>query len=146
MPINGEWKNPALRRCDRKAAYPNWKVAEAVAQKVSVRIGELIIAYHCFHCGRFHIGHADRSQIIVRENAARPKARARGPIALPDVCPHCGKGIPEDRRRAARKSRTPTVYCSRRCQQNGSRKARRARREAAGTGNGSGAGADAATV
>jgi hypothetical protein len=134
MTINGEWKNPALRRCDSKAAYPNWKVAESVAQKISVRTGELLIAYQCFDCNRFHVGHADRCQIIVRQSASKPKKEAERAIVLPEMCPHCGQRIPEGRRRAAENSRTPTVYCSRKCQQHGSRKARRAKREADGRG------------
>lgn len=48
MPIYGEWKNPAPRRCDSKGAYLTWKVAESVAQEVSMGKGELVIAYHCF--------------------------------------------------------------------------------------------------
>lgn len=130
MPINGEWKNPALRRCDRKAAYPSWKVAESVAQKISIRTGELLIAYQCFDCNRFHVGHADRSQIIVRENASKPKTKVHTPIVFPTACPHCGQPIPDERRRAAQDSHTPIVYCSRKCQQKGSRRARRERREA----------------
>jgi hypothetical protein len=130
VPINGEWNNPALRRCDSKAWYPSWKVAESAAQRVSIRIGELVIAYPCFDCNCFHVGHPDRSQIIVRGTASRTPEKAPAAIILPRACPYCGGDIPDERRRAASMSSTPTVYCSRRCQQSRSKKAQHERKAA----------------
>jgi len=30
-----------------------------------------MIAYECYDCGRFHVGHADNSQRLVREEVVR---------------------------------------------------------------------------
>jgi hypothetical protein len=122
VPIIGEWRNPAVRRCLGKQAYRRIKIAEKVAHRVSEQKGELLIAYECFDCGRFHVGHADRSQQIVREEAERSW------FSLPTNCPHCGGPIPEERRVAARESGNRNVYCSTKCQQKGGKKARRGRR------------------
>lgn len=125
MPINGEWFNPALGRCYRKTRYPNSGIAEAAARRASLKTGELIIAYKCIDCRRFHIGHADESQIIAHQRPDPPKSVR--PIALPTICPHCNEAIPDERRREAERSGSPTVYCSRKCQQKHSRKARHKR-------------------
>lgn len=135
MPIKGEWNNPALRRCDGKASYSRWKIAESRAQLASLRIGELIVAYRCFDCGRIHIGHGDRSQVIARETASTRARKQSKIIDLPTVCPNCGGNIPDVRRQAAQSSGAQTVYCSRKCQQKGSRKARHAKRQASKTNN-----------
>jgi hypothetical protein len=120
MFINGKWKNPAADRCDRKQAYRTWKQAEKIAEKQSNKTGELIIAYQCFECSWFHIGHADKSQKNIRELPDLP--------SLPTTCPRCKQPINESRREAARRTGSPTVYCSVKCKQKWSRKLRYARR------------------
>ena len=57
--IKGVWKNPTKSRCDVKRAYPSMAIAEARANRATRRAGHLIIAYKCFDCGAFHIGHPD---------------------------------------------------------------------------------------
>jgi hypothetical protein len=81
-PIKGVWKNPTKSRCDVKAAYPSMAIAEAKASSASSRAGHLIIAYKCFDCGAFHIGHPDLSQRL-----AHPK---KVKIKTPPVCVLCG--------------------------------------------------------
>ena len=106
MPIYGEWSNPAQRRCLYKAAYGSWHLAEEKAQKASLKTGDLIIAYECYDCKKFHIGHADHSQHIVRQ------------VALSSVnsqCPRCHAPIPDERRYQAAESGNSTVYCSEKC-------------------------------
>jgi hypothetical protein len=122
VPAVGKWSNPAVKRCLGKQAYRRITIAEKVAQRDSERTGELIIAYQCFDCGRFHVGHADHSQKIVRQEVER-----RG-FSLPKSCPHCGGPIPEERRLAAWECGNRNVYCSTKCQQKGGKKARHARR------------------
>lgn len=103
--------------------------------EASKRTGsKLIVSYLCPDCGAWHIGTADKAQIIVRQ----PPAPSRNPDppkiptleALPLICPRCGNAIPEDRRQAAEQSGTPTVYCSRKCQEKACKKARHLRRDA----------------
>ena len=120
LPIIGKWKNPAVARCYGKQAYRRVKIAEDVARRDSERTGQLIIAYQCYDCGRFHVGHADLSQRIARQQFDR--------TCLPAVCPHCGGPIPEERRRSAWESGNRNVYCSKRCQRKGAKRARRERR------------------
>lgn len=130
VPINGKSFNPAFGRCYRKRRYPNWGLAEMAAEKASLETGELIIAYECVDCQKYHIGHADRSQIIIRQPPDPPKPKPTAPTGLPSVCPRCSSAIPEERRRAAEQSGTPTVYCSRKCQQKACKKERHLRRDA----------------
>ena len=122
MPVVGEWSNPADRRCYGKWAYRKMTVGEKMAQQDSARTGELIIAYQCYDCLRFHVGHADQSQQIVRHQAERSD------FSLPAACPNCEGPIPEERRIAAWESGNPTVYCSKRCQKKCGKKALRTRR------------------
>ena len=110
MPIIGEWKNPAITRCHGKARYPSMAIAEKVAQRDSEHTGELIVAYKCYDCARFHVGHADFSQLI-----ARKEQEARR-VELPTSCPRCGGPITEERRIAAVESGNSNVYCSSKCQ------------------------------
>jgi hypothetical protein len=128
MPINGKWFNPALGRCYRKRRYPNWGLAEMAAKAATRDTGELIIAYQCLDCQKYHIGHADQCQIIIRQPEEQPKPVPTTPVSLPFVCPRCSNAIPEERRRAAEQTGTPTVYCSRKCQQKACKKARHLRR------------------
>ncbi|WP_263367966.1 hypothetical protein [Edaphobacter bradus] len=68
LPIQPPWTNPASqRRCHGKRRYPSITLAETAAEKASYKTGELILAYQCYDCLRFHIGHADASQKIVRK-------------------------------------------------------------------------------
>lgn len=121
MPIDGEWRNPGVVRCYRKKRYPNWVLAEAAAEKASVRTGELIIAYECPDCGKFHIGHADKAQQITRQPPVVPAA------LLPTLCPRCGQPIAEERRLAAKESGNFNVYCSRKCSTKGTKMTRNQR-------------------
>ena len=109
MPINGEWFNPGTVRCYRKRRYTSWVLAETAAEKASLKTGELIIAYECPDCHKFHIGHADKAQQIIREPALVPAD------LLPTLCPRCGQPIAEERRLAAMESGNFNVYCSRKC-------------------------------
>lgn len=54
------------RRCDEKAAYRTMGKAELMAAKRSLLLSELLIAYECCDCGRYHVGHADESQKAAR--------------------------------------------------------------------------------
>lgn len=129
MPIIGEWKrNLTDGRCDTKHPFPFVKMAQKAARLASQRTGHLIIAYECIDCGLYHIGHADRSQIIVRQERPLKEPGPPKTIVLPTSCPQCGGPIPEQRRTAAERTGSSTVYCSRKCQGKGSRKARHARR------------------
>jgi hypothetical protein len=114
LKISGHWCNPAIRRCDCKRAFPNWEQAEIVAERHSLKTGELIIAYQCYDCLKFHVGHADESQKIVRQVRVNiPPQRMEKP--LPVNCPLCSQPIPSERREAAEKSGSSTVYCSIKC-------------------------------
>ena len=116
MPIIGQWTNPALQRCRGKRRYANWVIAEEWAEAASNRTGELIIAYKCYDCGRYHIGHADLAQRVVRSSAASLDSTPENTRApLPLSCPQCNEDIPDERRKAAECSGSPTVYCSQAC-------------------------------
>jgi hypothetical protein len=52
------------RRCDGKRSYRWMKQATKQAKLATERAGKLIIAYECYDCGAWHIGHADLSQQI----------------------------------------------------------------------------------
>ena len=121
MPIYGEWRNPAIRRCYRKIAYPSWRKAEKRAEKASIRTGDLIIAYECYDCGKFHIGHADLSQKIVREVSVS---------SVNSHCPRCNAPISDKRRYQAAESGDTTVYCSAKCQDKWGKKKKRAKKPA----------------
>jgi hypothetical protein len=106
-----EWKNPAhFKRCHGKRGYSSIRKADIQAERASARSGDLIIAYACFDCGYFHIGHADLSQQIVRVPlAARP-------------CQHCGGPIPEAKTLKATRFHSTALYCSDQCQKKAQRK------------------------
>ena len=124
MPIIGEWKNPAINRCYGKAPYPSMAIAEKVAQRDSENTGDLIIAYQCYGCARFHVGHADRCQFIARRKLEERR------IELPTACPRCSGSIVEERRLAAAESGNTNVYCSNECHAQHSKSRRHARRAA----------------
>jgi hypothetical protein len=112
--IWGEWQNPALRRCDSKLAFRSLNQAAIQAERASSRTGELIIAYTCFDCGAFHIGHADLSQYLAH-------------VGDPG-CRECNQPIPEAKKLQARAYSAKAIYCSARCQRV-AEKRRRARRQ-----------------
>jgi hypothetical protein len=58
-----------MGRCQGKIPYRTIERAELVAAKRSLVLSELLIAYECFDCGRFHIGHADASQKALRADS-----------------------------------------------------------------------------
>jgi hypothetical protein len=110
--IWGEWKDPALTRCDSKRVYRSLNQAAVQAERASNRTGELIIAYTCFDCGAFHIGHADLSQQLAH-------------LAPVDSgCRECNLPIPEAKKRRARACSSKAIYCSDRCQRVAERKRR----------------------
>jgi hypothetical protein len=78
LPIKGVWKNPTKSRCDVKVAYLSMDIAEVKACSATRRAGQLIIAYECFDCGAFPIGHPDLSQSL-----AHPK---KVMIKTPPIC------------------------------------------------------------
>ena len=123
MPISGHWRNPGWRRCDSKIGYRYSVSAEKVARRMSIKSGELLVAYRCFDCGSFHVGHGDLAQILVRQERDLPR-----PPTLPATCPRCDQCIPDERRVAALAAGTKTVYCSKDCQKKHSRKLRREKR------------------
>jgi len=106
--IKGIWHYPSRSRCDKKAAYPSMKIAESKARESTKRASQLIIAYKCFDCSAFHIGHADSSQKLARIKKAK---------SLP-TCDLCGAIISK---RIGKFIRTPlgfacgTKNCRRRC-------------------------------
>jgi hypothetical protein len=111
----GTWRNPvALRRCKEKRPYRSLSEAEVFASRASARSGALIIAYECPDCGRFHIGHADRAQLIVRGERCAPS------------CKQCCEPIPLEKRETAALNGSDILYCSDACK----RKARKKRRSA----------------
>jgi len=116
--ICGTWNNPAQNRCNRKFGYPSLRAAEARAAKDSIKTGELILAYECFDCGRFHVGHADKAQLLVR---AQQLAQS--------MCIICGAEIPKARREAIGKQKTR--YCSPQCAKRAERRRRNQRLKAA---------------
>ncbi len=97
-------KELVYKRCDSKIAHRSMRIAERLAERASMKKGELIIAYRCIDCGSFHIGHADLSQRL-----------ARAPhVDLP--CQHCGATIPEFKKWKAEVFQSRALYCSDRCQ------------------------------
>ena len=92
-----------FERCARKRGYSNPDMADELAQKASLRTGDLIISYQCYDCGKWHIGHADLSQILAR-------IPPNGP-----TCVICGQRIPEARIEKAKRWGSPTRTCSKLC-------------------------------
>jgi hypothetical protein len=62
-----------------------------------------VIAYQCYDHGRFHIGHADKTQIAVREKSL---------ATINTHCPGCSEPVSVERRWDSIESRNLTVYCS----------------------------------
>ena len=120
MPIYGEWENPALRRCDCKKVFRTIKQAERSARRLSMRLGDLLIAYHCYDCGKFHVGHADQSQWIVQ---AAPANEVRV------CCANCKGPISAERKEMVAACGGAETCCSSRCSAKWARKRRHAKRK-----------------
>ena len=99
--IREPWINPDhSKRCEGKRAYRTMARAELEAERASKRTGELIIAYTCFDCRLFHIGHADLSQQLARvPHVDRP-------------CQHCDEVIPDSKQQKAKRFGSVALYCS----------------------------------
>ncbi len=91
-------------RCTRKRSYRKANLADAAAQRASTRTGELIISYQCYECLQWHIGHADKSQILARTSPGCP------------TCEVCCQPIPFDRLDKAKRKGISLTTCSKACQ------------------------------
>ncbi len=78
------------------------------AQECSLKTGQIIVAYQCPDCRRFHIGHADSTQLLVREQELN---------SLPRSCTVCGGFITPAQQLEAISKKRPFVYCSQTCEQ-----------------------------
>lgn len=106
-----QWINPAhFSRCHGKRRFHSMVLAERKAEQASLRTGDLILAYECCDCGRFHIGHADPSQTLART----PR--------IDHPCKQCGGAIPAFKKQRARFFQGVAVYCSDRCKKNAAKK------------------------
>jgi len=108
----------AEARCGTKRAFRKPAKADEAAMKASLKTGELIISYQCYDCERWHIGHADETQVLARRQALNP------------LCIICGKEISEIRRTRARSSGNTTDVCSSHCAHQKKRRAKQERRAA----------------
>ncbi len=98
------WTNPLTqRRCSGKQRYPDISTAEVRAEQASRKAGELIVAYECPDCSRFHIGHGDLSQRLARQ----PRSR---------VCVICSGVVTDERAEQAWEAGIEAECCSPRCQ------------------------------
>jgi hypothetical protein len=133
--INGLWTNAARWRCHGKKRYRSFEQATNAAERRSNATGDLIISYQCPDCSFFHIGHADRSQILARmQNAEIPRklssidlpfaaiaiaeaalARQSIPSTSSLLCPVCGEAISEDRIQNASSAGNVVRYCTPGC-------------------------------
>lgn len=104
MPIYGEWNNPGIRRCYGKVQFRGAERATEVAARMSLKTGEVLVAYQCPDCLRFHVGHADHTQLLVRDLPSIRCFRCKGPITLAQKL----KGMARDGIHA---------YCSEKCEQ-----------------------------
>jgi hypothetical protein len=77
-------------------------IAEIKACSATSRAGQLIIAYQCFDCGAFHIGHPDPSQWLAHPRKVKIKA--------PPICLLCGVLV---QKRLGRFIRHPEGYALR---------------------------------
>jgi hypothetical protein len=71
--ITGEWHNPAERRCNHKNPYDSQGFAEKRAKEQSEASGHHIIAYKCYDCSAWHIGHADYTQLHAGDRKPKPR-------------------------------------------------------------------------
>jgi hypothetical protein len=91
-------------RCTRKRTYRKPKQADEAARRASMKTGELIISYQCYECLHWHIGHADKSQILARSSAGFR------------LCELCATPIPSDRLDKGMRQGKQITTCSKRCQ------------------------------
>jgi hypothetical protein len=113
---NAGWQNPAhLSRCKDKRRYSSMAKAEVGAEQASGSTGGLIIGYECPDCGKFHIGHADKAQLLARNNLSAP------------ACQQCGQPILRNEQPEATANRSDMVYWSETCRR-AARKLRRTTR------------------
>jgi hypothetical protein len=89
-------------RCTRKGGLRTAEFADEMAEKASRKTGELIISYKCYDCGRWHIGHADKTQLAARN------LKPGEPLPF---CTICDRLIPKHRHT----SRSPVTTCSKHC-------------------------------
>jgi hypothetical protein len=94
-----------FRRCARKRGFRDPNIADELARRASLKTGELIISSECYDCGKWHIGHADLSQILARIPPSGP------------TCIICGRRISEARIEKAKRWGSPTPTCSKPCTQ-----------------------------
>jgi hypothetical protein len=80
------------RRCDGKKPHKFITSAARSAKRATELSGSLIIAYECYDCGAFHIGHADLSQKIAFEQAIA-EARAKAKVAADKTTRPIAPGI-----------------------------------------------------
>ena len=140
--IVGQWTNPAAKRCHGKKRYATMNAAEVAAVQRSHVAGELIISYQCVDCLKFHVGHPDQSQVLVRKSEIEIEDRrlqksgytlqmdrnrggqrivlSRNPEQeirplQPATCSICGGGISLAKMKNAAASGAITLYCSDRC-------------------------------
>jgi hypothetical protein len=105
------WRNPiTARRCDGKRAYRTVEYASKVAKGDSERSGDYIVAYFCYDCGLWHVGHADLTQKIIAEQEFDKLHPTVTVIPVGEdgrVCqnPECSNGVPEK----------GTVFCTKNC-------------------------------
>jgi len=122
-------------RCHGKKRYRSSEQATKAAEGRSKATGDLIISYQCPDCTFFHIGHADRSQILARRSSSDNRqpsnildlpfeALAREELAAkggPDaqtstaLCLVCDYAISDARVEIAKRSGNVARYCSSRC-------------------------------
>jgi hypothetical protein len=104
--MSGWLKRHHYGRCARKARYKSAEVADRRAEHASRHTGELIISYKCFDCGKWHIGHADQTQIAARNLTS-------GSLTF---CSICGRLIPADLIEQAKQEGRTLTTCSQRCE------------------------------
>jgi predicted nucleic acid-binding Zn ribbon protein len=108
------WRNPKTkRRCTGKLAMRSASQAEKAAGRASRRVQELIIAYECWDCGYWHIGHADMAQRI-----AHGKPFEQPVIERRVGCAVCKEEIPNGLQ----------IYCSATCRSKMKRRKSKARK------------------
>jgi predicted RNA-binding Zn-ribbon protein involved in translation (DUF1610 family) len=86
------WRNPAtFARCDEKKGYNNEQIALKLARKASIKAGYPIVEYLCPDCGFWHIGRAQKYQLIADEQEQERINRAGQPLDLGPQgnCPNC---------------------------------------------------------
>lgn len=106
------------QRCGDKKMYRDPEIADRKAANASRRTNELIVSYKCIDCGCWHIGHADYTDMIVRNDP---------PVMN---CVECGEPIPAARLLEAQRSKITIKTCSPHCSLRGQRRRNRKRRRA----------------